>query len=237
MTIVVEPFLPDLVGAQGNAVLFKIHVAGGIEHDPFTVLVGPDFRRGVFGGTASGVVLMTPEREWPIDPAKARRGRDKDLRILGAEEGLAILNSFQNRQGARSISGRLAELLELVVSPIHEKDLAVELVFARSDDLIKPIAAPKLSEFGIFEPVEAKAAAIVVFDKRKHVNSPHGDHVVEELEAGALLERNVLTPLSRKAGGAYQQNKGGQAQNTSVRCHSKGMFLPESGVVERLSNG
>ena len=47
--VFVKPFLTDFVGVEGNIVRLEIHVAGRVEHDPFAMLVGPDFGGGMFG--------------------------------------------------------------------------------------------------------------------------------------------------------------------------------------------
>ena len=82
-------------------------------------------------------ILVPPQCEWPVHPAKARRAGPRHLRVLRAEEGVSFVNRLQDRNGAFGIRGRAAELLELLVRPIHQQHLPIKFVASRRYDAIE----------------------------------------------------------------------------------------------------
>src|SRR5438046_2445042 len=115
----------------------------------------------MFGGAAFGHALMAAKREFAVHPAEAGGAGDKYVGEMSAEESVTLIDALEDFEGAFRVGGWCAEFLELLMGPIHEQDLAIELVLSRSDDVVEFVALAQFSQLGIIKRVTVEAFGVV----------------------------------------------------------------------------
>src|SRR5262245_29939998 len=105
------------------------------------MLIGPDLGHRMLGGTAHlRHSLMPPERDRSVHPTKAGGRGDEQLCVLRAEEPVSVVDGLKNLERALGVGGWVAKLFELVMRPIHQANLPIELVLPRHYDLVEVVS-------------------------------------------------------------------------------------------------
>jgi hypothetical protein len=115
------------------------------------------------------------------------------MRVLRAEEGVSLLDRIENAEGARGTGGRLAKLFELVMRPVHEPHLPIELVLAGCDHLFQLVAFAKFLELWIIVGIEFEPPREFAFHQRQRIQAPHrGLAPILQLRRRSRTELNPL---------------------------------------------
>ena len=119
-------------------------------------------------------ILVPPQGQFPVHPAQARRRRGIHMRVLDTKESLPPLDALEDFERAQRLGRRTAELLELVMHPVQQQDLSLELIPSGRDNRIKLVALPQFLQFGIGECVEPEQLCILALHVGQRIELPDG---------------------------------------------------------------
>ena len=120
----------------------------------------------MFARALAGLILMPAQREFPVDPAEAGSGRHEHMRVLAAEERMSILDALENLERSPGLHRGPSELLEPVMDPIEQVDLAIELVPSGGDHFVEPIPFAQFPKLGIIRGIELESPRVFVLHER-----------------------------------------------------------------------